>query len=121
MNFKKYISESGWITPQKFNSKKKKRKGPKSLTLNLVLLKKISETVPESKRSALIDYILSAHFGIKYENAYPESFAKSYGEKRLWDSSGYYKELDRNDPGRFSTRSKRKKQFSYKDFMQSIK
>jgi hypothetical protein len=122
MKFKDCISENGWISPSKVNpSGKTKRKCPRTLTLNIVLIEKISEIVPENKRSALIDYILSSHFGIKYEDAYPESFAKSCGELRYWDSSGYYKSLDIKYPGRFSTKTKRRKQFSYKEFMLKIK
>ena len=123
MKFKECIADNGWISPLKANpsSSKPKRKSPKTLTLNNTLLEKISETVPDNKRSALIDYILSSHFEIKYEEAYPESYAKSCGEKRYWDSTGYYKSLDIQYPGRFSTKTKRRKQFSYKEFMLKIK
>jgi len=123
MKFKDCIAKNGWISPSRANPSKSKpkRKGPKTLTLNNVLIEEISKIVPENKRSALIDYILSSYFEIKYEDAYPESYAKSYGEKRYWDSTGYYKSLDIKYPGRFSTKTKRKKQFSYKDFMLRIK
>jgi len=123
MNFKDCISNNGWISPNKIikNSKKPKRKEAKTLTLNITLINKIAEIAPENKRSALIDKILSEHFGIKYEDAYPEAYAKSYGEERLWDYEGIYKRLDIQYPGRFSTKSKRNKNFSYKAFMQKIK
>lgn len=122
MKFKECITH-GWIAPRKLKiaSNKPKRKSPRSLTLNIVLLNRISKTVPDNKRSALIDKILSEHFGIRYEEAYPEAYAKSYGEERNWDIKGYYKKLDILDPGRFSTKTKRKTKFSYKDFMQKIK
>ena len=123
MKFKECISDNGWISPQKsgVTSKKPKRKGPRSITLNLALLQRISEIIPDNKRSALIDYVLSAHFGIKYEEAYPEAYAKSYGEKRNWDTAGYYKLMDIKYPGRHSTKTKRRKQFNYKNFMLKIK
>jgi len=108
-------TNSGWISPKKTEaahggSKKPKRKVAKYIIINKVLLDKINSIVPENKRSALIDKILSEHFGISYEKAYPEAYAKSYGEERYWDIEGEYRKLDIEFPGRNMVSKKRRKE-----------
>lgn len=120
MKFKELYERSGWISPSKITKNEPKRKEPKSLTLNLTLIQTIKTKIPPNKRSAFIDRTLSEHFGIKYEDAYPESYANSYGEERYWDVEGIYRKMDILDPARFSTKAKRKTKF-YKDFMNKIK
>lgn len=122
MLFKELYEKSGWIAPSKIakRSLKPQRKEPRSLTLNEFLIETLKKEIPKNKRSAFIDKILSEHFGIKYEEAYPEAYANSYGEERYWDTEGVYRKMDILDPARFSTKSKRKTRF-YKDFMKKIK
>jgi hypothetical protein len=107
---------TSWISPKKTEdlyrtgeSKKPKRKKARSITINNALLKVINETTPRSKRSALIDKILSDFFGITYEMAYPEMYAKSYGEERFWDIEGKFRQMDIKSPGRFLVSKKRKR------------
>ena len=106
---------SGWISPKRTEnlhggSRKPKRKKAKCITINNTLLDKINETVPENKRSALIDKILSEHFNISYEDAYPEAYAKSYGEMRGWDVEGIFRKKDISFPGRHLVSKKRRKE-----------
>jgi len=92
-------------------SKKGKKKYAQKITtlvLNNKVLEKLSH-LSSYKRSAWIDMVLSEHFGISYEEAYPDAFLKSYGEKRRWDVDGLYRKLDIENPARFSSRQKRKK------------
>jgi hypothetical protein len=108
-------TELGWLSPKKSEdlhggSKKPKRKKARSITINNALLKIINETAPRSKRSALIDKILSEFFGITYEAAYPESYARNYGEMRFWDIEGVFRKLDIRNPGRFLVSKERKKE-----------
>ena len=73
MLFKELYEKSGWIAPSKIakRSLKPQRKEPRSLTLNEFLIETLKKEIPKNKRSAFIDKILSEHFGIKYEEAYP--------------------------------------------------
>jgi hypothetical protein len=108
-------NKNPWLSPKKSEdlhggSKKPKRKKARSITINNALLEKINETAPRSKRSALIDKILSEFFGITYEMAYPESYARSYGEERFWDIEGIFRKLDIQFPGRFLVSKERKKE-----------
>lgn len=95
-------------------SKKPKRKEAKFIIINNVLLDRINNAVPENKRSALIDKILSEHFDITYEQAYPEAYARSYGEERNWDIEGKFKQLDISFPGRnLVSRNRRKEKINF--------
>lgn len=108
-------TKKNWISPKKTEnkyggSKKIKRKKAKSIIINNVLLEKINNSISgKNKRSALVDKILSEHFNITYELAYPEAYAKSYGEERLWDIEGKFRRMDIENPGRnLVSRKKRK-------------
>lgn len=102
-----------YISPKKIEellgNKTRHTKEAITVSLNNVVLGKINELVPRNKRSAYIDMVLSEHFDISYEEAYPTSWIRSYGEKRKWDVNSEYRQMDIDDPGRFSEKRRREK------------
>jgi hypothetical protein len=106
------IGSKKWIKPVKSNpNNATKNKIGKTIYFNPILLKKLIEECKGqgNKLSAIVDCLLSEYFGITYEEAYPDSARKSFGEERRWDYQGKYKRMDIEDPNRNSKINRKKK------------